>query len=745
MNKNQKSHLWIPDEEVQRIDKTLTGRSTPRNVPFAEHGSKLSQSLQVIRQTLDAVARDNSLADADMLVFSVDLPEGEKIQDKKDFFDANGLRVRAVKNIRSAIVTSTNSQFQALKKRVDAYSRNGEGRSYFDYVEAFKPFIGAEKDSRDLRKTVSSDKLPTTLDVQLMLVPNLDDDVYNAALSKLLEKIHETQGETQEAPYYLSDRTPVVRAIIPSTALSRYENDPVIYRIEETNFFSADATQESTIDLSVLSLDPGINMDGLPIVAILDSGVTFPATLASLIIRQWIAPKSKGGDGEHGTKVASRASFKYITQQLSASMITPRARLIDCNILDGSVPVNIFIQRVQLAVSEFSDITKIYNLSANARSPIEGDEMSIVGYELDALQLRKGVQFFVPTGNHELWKTESCLEDILDDDDSRIANPADSMLSVAVGSIVGVDHKNSLSAKNDIAPYSRRGPGFKGFSKPDLSAYAGTVTIDSGTPCVPHDSFSLLLSKEGKLVSDAGTSFSAPVVAGDFAEISRIVPDNNILLTKALLFHNAVPVWDEDSMTEEELAFAHNLYGRGISNVDESMFSSPSRVTFVRTGALNRTTKERVSIYMPQILAAQVGRNVAKVSVTCLSMPPVDRTKGTEYLGAYIRASLKKSSSPNNTKLISVNQDFKEGRQKWDVCHQFSKLFSRFNAGDWQVWLELFSRWDDKNDDVPYALVVTIEDMSGRLDVYSEVEALNRYRGLDQYRGLGTTRTRLEN
>jgi hypothetical protein len=194
-----------------------------------------------------------------------------------------------------------------------------------------------------------------------------------------------------------------------------------------------------------------------------------------------------------------------------------------------------------------------------------------------------------------------------------------------------------------------------------------------------------------------------------------------------------MPVWDEDSMTDEELTFAHNLYGRGLSNVDESKFSSPSRVTFVRTGSLNRTTKERVLIYMPQILAAQVGRNVAKVSVTCLSMPPVDRTKGTEYLGSYIRASLKKSNS-NGKALKPVQQDFKEGRQKWDVCHQFSKLFSKFNAGDWQVWLELFSRWDDKNDDVPYALVVTIEDVSGMLDIYSEVEALNRYRALNTIR-----------
>ena len=221
MNKNQKSHLWVPDEEVQRINKTLTGRSAQRNMPFAEHGSKLSHSLQTIKQTLDAVAQDNSLADADMLVFSVELPEGEKIQDKKDFFDANGMRVRAVKNVRSAIVTSTSSQFQSLRRRVDAYTRNGVGRSHFDYVDAFKPFIGAEKDSSELRKTLNADKPPITLDIQLMLVPNLDDGVYNVALSKLLEKIHESQGETQDSPYYLSDRTPVVRAIIPSSALSR--------------------------------------------------------------------------------------------------------------------------------------------------------------------------------------------------------------------------------------------------------------------------------------------------------------------------------------------------------------------------------------------------------------------------------------------------------------------------------------------------------------------------------------------
>jgi len=544
------------------------------------------------------------------------------------------------------------------------------------------------------------------------------------------EKIERTDGEMQGS-YSLSDSTPVVRAIIPATTLSRYEDDSAIYRIEETDFFSVDAHQESASNQRHLTLSNDVNLSNLPIVAVLDSGVAFPPALDPLVLNHWVAPGSNGGDCDHGTKVAGRVAFGYVGWQLHSDVLTPRARIIDCNILDGRVPIDVFIQRIQTAVGEFADIVKVYNLSANANIPIEGDEMSIVGYELDALQLRRGVQFFVSSGNHELWKTASSLEDILDDDDSRIAPPADSMHSVVVGAVVGADHEKSLSKRNHIAPYSRLGPGFKGFSKPDLTAFSGTLVGTDGL--IPRDEFSMLLTKGGETIPGAGTSFSAPIVAGDYAEILNEMPEQNILLAKALLYHNARPLLENDGMTDEELTSEHCLYGRGISDVDGSKYSSASKVTFVRTGTLNRTTKERVKIYMPPILAAQIGRNVAKVSVTCLSAPTVDRTKGTEYLGAYVRASLKKISE-NGLDLSHVNQKFCERRQKWDVCHQFSKSFSKFNAGDWQVWLELFSRWGDKDEDVPYALAVTVEDVSGTLDIYSEIEVLNRYRSLSTIR-----------
>ena len=208
------------DEEVQRLDKKLTARPKPRNVSFSEHGSKLSQGLQTVKQTLESIAKDNSLADSDMLVLAIELPEGEKIQDKKDFFDSNGMRVRAVKSVRSAVVTSTNSQFQSLKRRVEAYAHNGAGKTHFNHVDNFMPFIGADKGSSELRKTMNADTPPDMLDVQLMLPPNLDSAVYDVALPKLIAKIQSTQGQIQEDTYYLSDNTPVIRAIIDLDTLT---------------------------------------------------------------------------------------------------------------------------------------------------------------------------------------------------------------------------------------------------------------------------------------------------------------------------------------------------------------------------------------------------------------------------------------------------------------------------------------------------------------------------------------------
>ena len=87
-----------------------------------------------------------------------------------------------------------------------------------------------------------------------------------------------------------------------------------------------------------------------------------------------------------------------------------------------------------------------------------------------------------------------------------------------------------------IAPYSRIGPGFHGCRKPDIVAYAGTKVKGGGTPI---DEYSILIGADNQWALDAGTSFSAPVVSGDLAEILTSVPNGNILLAETLLYHGA--------------------------------------------------------------------------------------------------------------------------------------------------------------------------------------------------------------
>jgi hypothetical protein len=169
MNENQKPHFWIPDEEVEQVSKKLQARPKPRDIVFAEHGTKLSQGLQKVKQALDNTQDDDSLQDVGLYVFKVELPEGEKIQSKSNLFAKNGMHVNAVKDERHAIVSTTKQQFQMLKNRIKTYTANGTNRTHFDYIEDISPYIGTEKNSGELKKKIYIERPPETVDIQLML------------------------------------------------------------------------------------------------------------------------------------------------------------------------------------------------------------------------------------------------------------------------------------------------------------------------------------------------------------------------------------------------------------------------------------------------------------------------------------------------------------------------------------------------------------------------------------------------
>ena len=111
INKQPKMHFWIPETEVHQFNKNLQARPKSKNVSFKDHGTKLSHSLQTIKAVTEQSEPQNSLRDKDIIVFNVELSEKEKIKNNQLLFDSNSMTIRAVRNERNAVVTSSKSQF----------------------------------------------------------------------------------------------------------------------------------------------------------------------------------------------------------------------------------------------------------------------------------------------------------------------------------------------------------------------------------------------------------------------------------------------------------------------------------------------------------------------------------------------------------------------------------------------------------------------------------------------------------
>ena len=739
-------HLLITEDDVEILDSKKQAWSKDLGLDRMQHGTKLSTGLQEIVDAYTRVQGMDSLRDEDIRLFEVVLQEGEKFSNKtlREFLEQEGMTITSVRDSRHAIVSSPKAKFASLQQRVGNYRDNKRSNQKFQYIDSFHFPDPVEKQAPSIKEMLERDAtFPLDVEIMEQLLPKgTNPQVQVRAEERLMELIQKKQGVIQSDPYELSDGTRIVRAEIPLGKLAEISGDTIVSHVAPTGFYATSPMYTVPAQAQVI-LDPNVSIDELPIVAVLDTGVDFPPDLEPLIIEHWVPTGAAPGDKKHGTNVASKVVFENIGKQLASGVLTPRARIIDCNIR-GLDPVSkkpnrpdlicnsTMIARIKEAVLRFKDITRIFNLSSSEENPIQGDEISILGYELDVLSIQYGVKFTISAGNHYLYRSQNSLEDILQDDDIRIAAPSDSMLNISVGAIVGTEHKVGLSRQFDIAPYSRIGPGFKGFRKPDIVSYAGTMTKND---FVPPDDYAMMLASGGQWAFEAGTSFTAPTVAGDLAEISQSVPNQDILMSEALLYHGAeMPISEvaKKKITRDENAFYGNIYGRGISNPIVSMFSTAHRVTFLHRGTMNKKFKQHAKFLMPSVCDTQFDMSKRdkkiKVTVTCVTQPPIDKTKGADYLGAYINASL--HSRNGNDKLVTNNPSESDGRKDWDTCFHFDQFFSSFHGGDWEVWLELHTRYDvEDNQEIDYALAITIEDLTQSLNLYDSVlnEAQNRF------------------
>ena len=190
---------------------------------------------------------------------------------------------------------------------------------------------------------------------------------------------------------------------------------------------------------------------------------------------------------------------------------------------------------------------RVYNLSLNlisknpnVSSAISDDTINPLSAELDLLARKHDVLFVVSSGNFpaiNVGATKTQYPNILNWRSTKICPPGEAMLAITVGSFAGRDNNGSIVKKDAPSPFTRRGPGFSQYKKPDLIAHGGNYGLnwqqinDIAVAGIRHDQESLAYGN--------GTSYAAPVITRLAAHLFSTIPNATSELIKAMLIHFA--------------------------------------------------------------------------------------------------------------------------------------------------------------------------------------------------------------
>jgi hypothetical protein len=229
---------------------------------------------------------------------------------------------------------------------------------------------------------------------------------------------------------------------------------------------------------------------------------------------------------------------------------------------------------------------------------------------------------------------------------SRIANPAQSLQALTIGSVAygafdGTEHRSFARKINDISAFSRSGFGLWDVVKPEVVEYGGDylrtegqtpdiVIPPVGSSCYPPLVRSTVYPPGPmKARDEVGTSFAAPKVAHIAAWLQRTLPNEPCLLYRALIVQSARWSGTMESLSLKEQGQIYKRIGYGIPDLDRATTNNDYRATFITHG-----------ITPIKALEGHVYR---------VSIPDRMRGSGTEY-NILVEVTLSYSAIPRRTR-----------------------------------------------------------------------------------------------
>lgn len=508
---------------------------------------------------------------------------------------------------------------------------------------------------------------------------------------------------------------------------------PGVEQISSLKRFTS-SSNKSVDESTIAIIEPKSDVN-YPKIALVDSGISPD----NKYLAKWITDRvefvnSNEQDNYHGDFIGGLLIYGGKVNKGLKKHIETGIKILDVVVLPDDTKSELredhLINSLIDVLEEYSKEYKVWNLSLNIEAPFSG-VISEFTASIDELQNIYDVIFVISAGNYDEMRTEWPTEEMLEDDLDRIFCPADSVRGITVGAIAIDSNQSMLVDKNEVAPYSRRGPGIGLTIKPDVVHYSGN---SSNFPIKSID-------KQGNILSDCGTSFSTPIVSSVLAEYFNNYPyDLSTCLAKALLVHSSKsPINNKNVSAIKD----HYYYGFGVPNkLSDFLYGNENEITLIFEGDINALEGAnwiRVADFpFPKSLCAD-GKIRGEILVTIAYDSHLNPKLGSEYCRSNLDLKLRTEidggtyetiSKTSSTKGIIAGEKWEKARMtkelKWSPIKQVKFISPKGRAGNSNVILEVFPTWRNLSErqKIHFAIAVTIKDPKAEAPVYNEVTQL---------------------
>jgi len=599
----------------------------------------------------------------------------------------------------------------------------------------------------------------------------------------------------QEASY--DDRSHL--ALLPDSFSCRVEisgkalkdlatNYPYVFEISELDQISEIfANRTPSIQESAFTLEPPSPI--APKVCIIDSGIQESHPLLRVAMdsnnsRSWVPSEidltaDYVQSGGHGTRVAGAILYPQGIPTASQSAICwiQNARVLggDCKF-----PENLYMPEVLTEIVDFyrQTDTRIFNHSITSSSPCRTTYMSAWAAAIDNLCRLNDILFVVSAGNLSLnrgWGlsiTRKTLTEHFQDDcpypdyllekSSRIANPAQSLQALTVGSIAHTTYNQppltSIASKDHPSSFSCTGYGIWDSIKPEVVEYGGDFIKDEGDPPsfttnkeVCPELVRTTMGGTPAIASDAvGTSFAAPKVTHIAAALAANFPQESCLLYKALIVQSArLPAWTNNEL---DLSPIIRMMGYGLPNLDRAIGNAPNRVTLITSGDTYIKAKQAdiYQVVVPKDLQspAEAFDILVEITLAYKAEPRRTRRSKRKYLSTWLHWECSQKGESPDKFLERVLDKYEASEEQEDGTGLFDwTLGQHKNHGrrvrdtsrgngtvqkDWAIVKSFDLRdafciavvahkgWNnDPTAQVPYALTASFEIINSEIPIYN--------------------------